>query len=53
MFRTALRLARHRDLVASGGPDATERRRSFATEIDNYRARIGRIAQLAEQRQQT
>jgi len=53
MFRSALRLARHRELVTAVGPDAQDRRRAFALEIDNYRARIGRIARIAEQRRQT
>jgi hypothetical protein len=53
MFRTALRLAHHRELVTAVGPQAQDRRRAFALEIDTYRARIGRIARIAEQRRQT
>jgi glycerol-3-phosphate O-acyltransferase len=52
MFRTALRLARHRDLVDSTGPESQERRKQFVREIDNYRARVAQVAQIADQRRQ-
>lgn len=52
MFRTALRLARHRDLVDSTGPESQERREAFVREIDNYRARIAQVAAIADQRRQ-
>jgi glycerol-3-phosphate O-acyltransferase len=52
MFRTALRLARHRDLVDSTGPESQGRRQQFVREIDNYRARIAQVALIADQRRQ-
>jgi glycerol-3-phosphate O-acyltransferase len=50
MFRTALRLARHRDLVESASSDLPDRRKAFAREIDGYRERIGKVSWLADQR---
>jgi glycerol-3-phosphate O-acyltransferase len=52
MFRTALRLARHNELVEPNIPDLPQRRRAFVEEIDGYRTRIAQVAQLADQRQQ-
>jgi glycerol-3-phosphate O-acyltransferase len=51
MFRTALRLARHNELVEPNIPDLPQRRRAFVEEIDGYRARIEQVAKLADQRQ--
>jgi len=45
MFRTALKLAAHRDLVRSGAPALGERRRAFAGEIVDVGRAIGRIAE--------
>ncbi len=47
MFRTALRLARHRDLVDPGSPDLTARRQAFADEILGVRRRINQISRRA------
>lgn len=44
--------ARHRDLAGSAGPESRTRREAFAREIDNYRARITRVAVIADQRRQ-
>jgi glycerol-3-phosphate O-acyltransferase len=44
MFRTAMRLARHRGLLETENQDVVERRRHFAAEVDEFRARIGRAA---------
>jgi glycerol-3-phosphate O-acyltransferase len=44
MFRTALRLARHRNLVESDVPDVGPRRRDFAEEIRLVQRRIESIA---------
>jgi glycerol-3-phosphate O-acyltransferase len=49
MFRTAVRLARHRDLVDGTGPDLLERRASFVREIDGYRTRLREIAEITDQ----
>jgi glycerol-3-phosphate O-acyltransferase len=50
MFRTALRLARHRDLIDSTGAESQARREAFVREVDNYRARVAQVAAIAEQR---
>jgi glycerol-3-phosphate O-acyltransferase len=48
LFKTALRLARHRELVDGfEGPDVAERRRQFADEIATAVRRVNTIAQLA------
>jgi glycerol-3-phosphate O-acyltransferase len=47
MFRTALRLARHRDLVEAGGPDLTARRQAFVDGILAVRRRIDQISRRA------
>jgi len=47
MFRTALRLARHRKLVDGAEPSIQSRRHAFAQEIDEYRRRIDEVALLA------
>jgi glycerol-3-phosphate O-acyltransferase len=43
MFRTALRLARHHDLVESADPNLRGRRRGFAAEIRELTHRIAII----------
>jgi glycerol-3-phosphate O-acyltransferase len=48
LFTTALRLARHRNLVESTEPELGERRRDFAAELAQT---VGRIARLAERAQ--
>jgi glycerol-3-phosphate O-acyltransferase len=48
LFKTALRLARHRELVDGfEDPDIAERRRKFADEIATAVRRVNTIAQLA------
>lgn len=48
LFKTALRLARHRELVdASDDPDIARRRREFADEIATAIRRVNTIAELA------
>ncbi|OBF47872.1 glycerol-3-phosphate acyltransferase [Mycobacterium sp. 852002-50816_SCH5313054-b] len=48
LFKTALRLARHRELVdAFGDPDIARRRREFADEIATVSHRVNAIAELA------
>jgi glycerol-3-phosphate O-acyltransferase len=48
LFKTALRLARHRELVDGfEDPDIAERRRAFADEIATAVRRVNTIAQLA------
>lgn len=47
LFKTALRLARHRELVDGGGPDMAARRRAFADEIATAIRRVNAIAELA------
>lgn len=47
LFRNALRLARHRDLVESTEPDLPERRRAFAEELRLTARRVAAIAELA------
>jgi glycerol-3-phosphate O-acyltransferase len=48
LFKTALRLARHRELVdASERPDVAQRRRDFADEIARAIRRVNTIAELA------
>ncbi len=44
MFRTAVKLAGHRDLVDSTAPDLGKRRREFADEVARTGNAIGRIA---------
>lgn len=48
MFRTALRLVRHRDLVTSTKPDVDQRREEFVREIDGYRVRLAQVAIIDE-----
>lgn len=48
LFKTALRLARHRELV--DGPDVAQRRREFAAEIATAIRRVNEIAELARLR---
>jgi glycerol-3-phosphate O-acyltransferase len=51
LFKTALRLARHRELVeALEYPDIAERRREFADEIATAIRRVNTIAELARTR---
>jgi glycerol-3-phosphate O-acyltransferase len=51
LFKTALRLARHRELVdGSEYPDIAERRREFADEIATAIRRVNAIAELARTR---
>ncbi len=47
MFRTALRLARHRGLADADAPDVTARRQAFADELLAVRHRIDEISRLA------
>lgn len=47
LFRTALRLARHRDLLDPGDADLADRRRAFATEIRDATRRLATIADIA------
>lgn len=47
LFRTALRLARHRDLLGPGDADLATRREAFAAEIRVAIRRVGEIAELA------
>jgi glycerol-3-phosphate O-acyltransferase len=44
MFRTALKLAGHRDLLRPGAPYLSKRRREFADEVTEVGNAIGRIA---------
>ena len=51
LFKTALRLARHRELVdGSDDPDIAQRRREFADEIATAIRRVNTIAELARTR---
>ncbi|OBI38290.1 lysophospholipid acyltransferase [Mycobacterium colombiense] len=51
LFKTALRLARHRELVEGfGDPQIAHRRREFADEIATAIARVNTIAELARTR---
>jgi glycerol-3-phosphate O-acyltransferase len=50
LFATALRLARNRDLVGSGGPDLAERRRLFAEEVRQAIRRVDAIDALVAAR---
>lgn len=50
LFKTALRLARHRELVDGGGPELAARRRAFADEIALAIRRVNAIAELARAR---
>lgn len=52
MFRTALRLARHRELVGTVGAEAGERRELFAREVDRYRVQLAEIALMSDRRRQ-
>ncbi|CRK56122.1 Glycerol-3-phosphate acyltransferase [Alloactinosynnema sp. L-07] len=47
LFRTALRLARHRDLIDSAEPHLAKRRKDFLAEIREAARRAGVVAQLA------
>jgi glycerol-3-phosphate O-acyltransferase len=44
MFRTALKLAGHRDLLKPGAPYLSKRRREFADEVTEVGNAVGRIA---------
>jgi len=46
LFKTALRLARHRELVDGAG-DVTDKRREFADEVAAAAVRVKKIAELA------
>jgi hypothetical protein len=50
MFRTALKLARHRDLFAADDPALHERRAGFLREIDGVRRDVGVIEEITRQR---
>jgi glycerol-3-phosphate O-acyltransferase len=47
MFQTALKLARHRGLLASGAPSLGEHRRAFADELCEVRRYVAEIADIA------
>ena len=47
LFKTALRLARHRELIDSDGADIAKRRQEFADEIATATRRVNTIAELA------
>ncbi len=47
LFRPALRLARHRNLLDAGASDLDDRRRAFADEVDRTSALVDRIERLA------
>jgi glycerol-3-phosphate O-acyltransferase len=47
LFKPALRLAEHRDLVRSGAPGTAERRRDFLEEMRGTVRRVNMIAELA------
>jgi glycerol-3-phosphate O-acyltransferase len=46
MFRTALKLARHRDLCATADPTLPERRAAFVRELDGVRQSVAIIANM-------
>jgi glycerol-3-phosphate O-acyltransferase len=48
MFRTALKLAQHRGLLAADSPQAGKRRREFAEETREVALAIGQIAAIAQ-----
>jgi glycerol-3-phosphate O-acyltransferase len=51
LFKTALRLARHRELVDGfEGPEIARRRREFADEIATVIRRVNTIAEFARAR---
>ncbi len=50
LFKTALRLARHRELVGADGADIAKRRQEFADEIATATRRVNEIAKLARAR---
>jgi len=50
LFKTALRLARHRELVAADAADIAKRRQEFADEIATATTRVNEIAKLARAR---
>jgi glycerol-3-phosphate O-acyltransferase len=50
MFRTALKLARHRDLFATDDPMLLDRRAAFLREIDEARRDVAVIWEMARQR---
>lgn len=47
LFRTALRLAGHRGLMAPGGPELAERRNAFAAEIARASEQLTLISEMA------
>jgi hypothetical protein len=47
MFATALKLARHRGLVASDDPNLSKHRSDFADELREVRRYIAEIAAIA------
>jgi glycerol-3-phosphate O-acyltransferase len=48
MFRTALKLAQHRDLLAAQSPQVGKRRQEFADEIREVASAIDRIAAIVQ-----
>jgi glycerol-3-phosphate O-acyltransferase len=50
MFAAALRLARHRDLFATGDPSLLDRRVAFLREIDGVRRDVETIGEIARRR---
>lgn len=50
MFRTALKLCHHRDLIRSDTPDLADRRQAFANELAQVADNIAEIAQLSSRR---
>jgi glycerol-3-phosphate O-acyltransferase len=53
MFRTALKLARHRDLCVTADPTLTDRRVAFLHEIEEVRRSVAVIADMARRHDQT
>ncbi|HEY5857638.1 MAG TPA: lysophospholipid acyltransferase [Aldersonia sp.] len=53
LFRPALRLARHRDLLGPGGPELNERRTAFVEEIRAVTNRLAVIADTARSKGET
>jgi glycerol-3-phosphate O-acyltransferase len=49
MFRTAVRLARHRDLVGETDADMQARREAFVREVDGYRESVAEIGMTSSQ----
>jgi glycerol-3-phosphate O-acyltransferase len=53
LFRPALRLARHRNLLGPGGPELTERRTAFVEEVRAVTRRLAVIADIARSKGET